>query len=491
MKHNHHLNHNQESDQEPNQASGQQYGHPHDQQSGHAHGHHMNRQPNNSHIELMSSAPVSKAIIRMSIPVILGMLVQMLYNLVDTFFIGLLHDENQLAAASITTPIFMLQMAIATIVSTGASSYISRCLGRKDTEKANRTLATGVLLCVILGAIFSAGGLIAIKPLVVGLGASEAVYPYAFKYVSIMLLGSIPVMLNYAGGQLIRAEGAMMASVMGMLVGTVTNIILDPLFIFAFDMGMSGAALATVLGNLAALIYYVIYYRSGKSQLVLKLKNISREGDIWKEIFTIGVPACMNQLLLSIATIILNNLIGNDDILKAGMGISSKLFFIATYIFMGFAAGCQPLIGFNYGAKNYTRVKSIFKTGMLMTFCIGLTFLAVFWLLAPNMIGFFTPLQDVRDAGTMVLRINILCLIVLGPQMLTTTGIQALGRAKEALILSVARQGIFYIPLLFIMKQVAGIKGLIFAQPIADALTFVLGLIFLAAIFKKVLKPQE
>ena len=446
---------------------------------------------NNKQIELMSSAPVAKAILKMSIPVICGMIVQMLYNLVDTFFIGMLHDENQLAAASITTPVFMLQMAIATIVSTGAASYISRCIGQKDIEKANRTIATGVLICILLGLGVTVVGVIAIRPFVIGLGASESVYPYAFKYVLIMLIGSVPVMLNYTGGQLLRAEGAMMPSVAGMLIGTVINIILDPLFIFVFKMGMSGAALATVLGNVGALLFYLLYYRSGKTLLSLKAGNISKEAVIWKEIFAIGVPACMNQLLLSIATIVLNNLVGNNDILKAGMGISSKLVFIGTYLFIGFAAGCQPLIGFNFGARNYSRVKSIFKTGMIMTACVGIVLMIIFWLVAPNMIGFFTPLAEVKEAGVMVFRISVLCFIVLGPQMLTTSGIQALGRAKEALILSVARQGIFYIPLLFIMKYTVGIKGLIFAQPLSDYLTFGLGVIFLVMIFRKVMTEQQ
>lgn len=439
----------------------------------------------------MGKAPVVKAILKLSIPVVCGMMVQVLYNLVDTFFIGLLKDGNQLAAASITTPIFMIQMAIATIVSTGAASYISRCIGKKDNDAANRTLATGVMICTILAVIVTVAGMAVIKPLITRLGASEDVYPYAYDYVSIMLLGSIPVMLNYAGGQLLRSEGAMMPSIIGMMIGTVINVVLDPLFIFTFNMGMSGAALATVLGNLGAMLYYVYYYCSGKALLKLGFRFISREVTIWKEIFTIGVPACMSQFLLSVAMIILNNLVGDNDVLKAGMGISSKLMFIGTFVFMGFAAGCQPLVGYNYGAGNFARVRSVFKTGMVMTSGIGITLMVIFWLLAPNMVGIFTSLGDVKEAGTLVFRISIFSFIVLGPQMLATTGIQAFGKAKEALVLSIARQGLFYIPLLFIMRNVAGFEGLIWAQPISDSITLGLGIVFLAVILKKCIGKKE
>lgn len=182
----------------------------------------------NRQTELMGKAPVTKAILKLSIPVVCGMMVQVLYNLVDTFFIGKLNDQNQLAAANITTPVFMLLMAIATIVSTGAASYISRCIGKKDQEAANRTLTTGILICTGLAVLVMIAGLILIKPLIIALGASEEVYPYAYQYVVVMLLGSIPVMLNYAGGQLLRSEGAAMPSIIGMMIGTVVNVVLDP-----------------------------------------------------------------------------------------------------------------------------------------------------------------------------------------------------------------------------------------------------------------------
>lgn len=440
----------------------------------------------NKQTELMGKAPIAKAILKLSIPVVCGMMVQVLYNLVDTFFIGKLNDQNQLAAANITTPVFMILMAIATIVSTGAASYISRCIGKKDQKNANRTLTTGILICTALAVVVMIVGLIFVKPLIIGLGASEEVYPYAYQYVVVMLIGAIPVMLNYAGGQLLRSEGAAMPSIIGMMIGTVVNVVLDPVFIFGFNMGIFGAGIATVLGNVAAMGYYIWFYLSGRSMLQIKPEFISTDKTIWKEIFLIGIPACMSQLLSSVAMIVLNNQAkGYGDSVLAGMGISSKLMFIGTFIFMGFAAGCQPLVGFNYGAKNYKRVKEIFKTGMVMTFGIGVVLTVIFWFGANGLVSFFTPLPEVITQGATVLRIAIFSFLVLGPQMLASTGIQAFGKAKESLVLSVARQGVVYIPLLFAMQSLLGFKGLIWAQPIADAITLGIGLVFLAAILKK------
>lgn len=326
----------------------------------------------NRQTELMSKAPVTKAILKMSIPVVCGMMVQVLYNLVDTFLIGRLGDANQLAAVNVTAPLFMILMAFATIVSTGAASYISRCLGKKDGITANKTLSTGIAICAGLGVLIMILGLVFIKPFITVLGATDAMYPFAYQYAFVMILGAIPVMLSYAGGQLVRSEGAVMTSIIGMMTGTVVNVILDPIFIFGLDMGIRGAAIATVIGNVAALGYYAYYYLSGKSLVKFKLKYLSWKKDIWVQTFAIGIPAALSQFLMSGALIVCNNLAkpyGESAV--AGMGVSAKLMFIGTFIFIGFAAGCQPLVGYNYGAKDFARVRAIIKNGMIMTCAIG------------------------------------------------------------------------------------------------------------------------
>lgn len=441
---------------------------------------------NNKQTDLLSNTPVTKAILKMSIPVVLGMMVQVLYNLVDTFFIGMMRDQNQLAAANITTPIFMLMMAIASIVSTGAASYISRSLGKKDGKSANKTLSTGIAICAGLGILVMAIGLIFLKPFIIILGASEAVSPYAFKYSLIMFIGTLPVMLNYAGGQLLRSEGAIMPSITGMMIGTVINIILDPILIFGLDMGIGGAALATVLGNIGALGYYMYYYSSGKSLVKFKPKYITGDKTIWRETFGIGIPAALSQFLMSIAMIVLNNLakpFGENAV--AGMGVAAKLMYIGTFIFMGFAAGCQPLVGYSYGANNIARVKEIIKKGMVMTLSIGIVLTVLFGLFASEMISIFTPLPGVITEGVTVLTIYMWSFVVLGSQMLASTTIQALGNAKASLLLSITRQGLVYIPLLFLLSNRFYFQGLLWAQPVSDGITLMLALVLLTSILKK------
>ena len=445
-------------------------------------------QSNNKQLDLMANAPVTKAILTLSIPVVCGMMVQVLYNLVDTFFIGRLGDANQLAAANITSPVFMLLLAFATIVSTGAASYISRCLGAGKKDRASQTLSTGFFICAALAVLVCCVGSLFLTPLIGALGGSGAVLPYARGYTLTILLGSLPIMLSYTAGQLIRAEGAAMASIKGMVAGTIANIVLDPIFIFVFKLGLTGAGIATVIANLVALCVHFRFYQSGKSALALRIKNVSFDRKIWGQTFSIGTPAALSQLLISFALVVCNNLIlgyEGSDVILAGMGVVSKLNYIGTFIFMGFSAGCQPLVGFNYGAQNYARTKSIIRKAMLITLGIGCVLFAAFGIFAAGLVQLFTPLEAVIDWGAKILRIQMFMFLWLGPQMIATTSIQAFGRAGASLLLSVARQGLFFIPLLFAGNALFGLNGLFAAQPAADLLTLLLGGFLLLLFLRK------
>jgi multidrug efflux pump len=445
-------------------------------------------------IELLSKSPVSKAIFSMSIPVVMGMIIQVLYNLVDIYFIGKLEDPNQLAAANITTPLFMFMMAVSGIVGTGAASYISRCLGKSDYEKASKVLSSGIFICLGLSLLFSIFGSVFIKPIVNTLGASEATFPFALNYSMILLFGAAIIMCNFALSQLIRSEGSVVVSMLGMLIGTVANIILNPIFIFVLNMGVKGSAIATVLGNSLGLVYYIIFYIRGKSMVKFKLRNITPEKDTLKQIFAVGTPASVSQLLMGVAVVLCNNLaVAYGDNIVAGMGVVSKIMTIGTFVFIGFAAGCQPLIGYNFGAKNYERVREIVKKGMLITSLIGVGLTILFGVFAKELISFFTPLSDVIPQGSFILRGLMWSLPVFGAQMVGVITVQAMGKGSVSLLLSVARQGVFYIPILFSFNRFFGLNGLIFAQPLADLLAFILSIAVLSFILKKSnpsLQPQ-
>lgn len=443
-------------------------------------------------IQLLSKAPVSKAIFALSIPMVMGMLIQLAYNLVDIYFVGKLKDPNQLAAANITTPLFMIMMALSGVIGTGASSYISRCMGKSDFKKASKVLSSSISLCFIMGILSSVIGSIFIKPIVIALGASKFTYSYAFDYSIVLILGAAIIMCNFALGQLIRSEGSTLVSMVGMLIGTIANTVLDPIFIFSLKMGIKGAAIATVLGNALGLIYYIIFYIRGKSLIKFNIKNISFEKDIWKEIFSIGIPSSISQILMGAAVMICNNLaVAYGDNTVAGMGVASKIMTIGTYIFMGFACGCQPLLGYNYGAGNFRRVQETIKKGMLFTSALGIILAVIFGLFPSQLISTFTPLPEVISQGSFILLGFIWSLPVYGAQMVGSVTVQAMGKSGASFLTSISRQGLFYIPILFVLNSNFGLKGLIYAQPLADLLALILSIIVLMVILKRSKSLQQ
>ncbi len=447
---------------------------------------------NDKKIKMLGEAPVTTVIIKMSIPVVMGMMVQVLYNLVDTYFIGKLNDSNQLAAANLTMPLFMIIMATSGIIGTGGASYISRCLGEKNYEEANHTLSAGFSICIGLGVIVTVLGLTLLSPLINSLGVSPQTFPYATDYSAVLLIGSIFIMCNFTLGQLLRSEGAAIASITGMMLGTVINIILDPVFILLLNMGIRGAAIATVLGNAVAFAFYIYFYLSGKSFVKLNIKKAGFDKKIWGQIFGIGTPATISQLLMSVAIIICNNLAAAyGDTVIAGMGVASKILTIGTFIFIGFAGGCQPIVGYNYGAKNFKRVSEVIKKGITITASIGIVLAFVFSILASQLISTFTSLPEIIDIGAVILRAYIFALPIIGTQLIATTTVQAIGKGLAALFLSISRQGLFYIPILFFLNNVFGFNGLIHAQPISDAFSVTVSVTVLAILLKNSKKAYE
>lgn len=437
-------------------------------------------------IRLLRDEKVSKAILKLSIPMVMGMMIQVLYNLVDTYFIGMLNDANQLAAANISLPVFMMLMAIAGIVGSGSSSYISRCLGNKDYEEANKTISIATGILIIMSIIVMIAGMFMSPNIAKGLGANEATFNYTYKYIFIMFIGAIPVMCSYALGQLLRSEGNIMQSVIGLTLGTVVNIVLDPVFIFGLKMEITGAAIATIIGQTSTLLYFMYAFLKGKTTLKINLKKFKYDKNIFKEIFTIGVPASLNQMLMGAATVIVNNIaVGYGTLTVAGMGVAMKIMTIGTFVFMGFSAGCQPLVGYNYGCNNIPRVKEIIKKGIIITSIIGLSLALIFGVFANSLIGLFTSEPEVINKGAIILKALIISLPFVGGQMISTTSAQSMGKVVVAFILSISRQGLLYMPLLIILNKVFGFSGFIYAQPITDMIMLTFSAILLFKVMPK------
>lgn len=431
-------------------------------------------------IILMRDAKPAKAVLSMSIPVIMGMIIMIFYNLVDTFFIGLLNNDYMLAASNLAYPVMMICVAVSSMVGTGGASYIARSLGRGDNEKACHTLTLGIIIVLCCSIAIMILGIIFSNPLVRILGASDETFLFTKEYVCILLFGSFFIMGSFVLGQLLRSEGSAVLSVVGMLSGTIANIILDPIMILWWRWGIAGAAIATVLGNILSVIIFSYFYFSRKTLLRPSIKYIKFDADIIKEIFWVGVPATLEQLLVSAAYVVNNNLAcAYGDTYVAAMGISSKVMTFGNYIYQGFSAGCQPLMGYNYGAKNYSRMKSLIKTGMCITCSVEFFIMIVLGIFAPYCVMIFSRSENVILIGTKVIRASMLCLPFIGATAISRSTFQAMGKPQNALIITIFRQLILYVPLLFILNYFLGFSGLIHAQPITECVIMFFAVSFL------------
>ena len=279
---------------------------------------------------------------------------------------------------------------------------------------------------------------------------------------------------NYTFGQLLRSEGSVRQSVAGMIVGTVANIILDPIFIFALGMEIRGAAIATILGNGAGMCVSLWFYFSGKTLLSPSLKYIRPTAEILREIFWVGVPATLETLLTSTAYIVNNNLaVGYGELTVAAMGIAQKILSMGNYVYQGFAAGTQPIMGYNYGAKNYQRMIDVLKAGIMVCSGTELCIMAVYGIFAPQLIGIFTESPEVIATGSRVLRTIMWILPFVGAVSMSRMSFQAMGKPQYAFAITLVRQLVLYVPLLLALNSLFGFDGMIWAQPCTELIMMV------------------
>ncbi len=440
----------------------------------------MSQKTTDKRIYTLSEEKPAKAVVKMGVPLIAGMFIMVLYNLVDTYFIGLTRDDYQLAAVNLAYPVMMVMVAISNMVGTGASSLIARCLGAENSEKARQTLTSGFMLTAVNSLIVTAAGLLFLPAIVRGLGAQENTFEYTRQYVRIILIGSIFTMGNYSFGQFLRSEGSVTYSIVGMIVGTIVNIILDPLLIFTFGMQIRGAALATVIGNAAGMAASLLFYVSGKTLLKPSAKYIAPNARILGEIYRVGTPASLETLLSSAAFVVNNNLaVGYGELTVAAMGIAQKLLSLGNYIYQGFAAGTQPLMGYNYGAKNYPRMKAILRSGVMIVTGTEVFLMAVYGTLAPLLIGLFTDSAEVVTIGAKALRNVMFILPFVGTVSMCRMSFQAIGKPLFAFVITLIRQLILYIPLLLLLNRLFGFDGMLKAQPITEAVMMTVSLVLL------------
>lgn len=434
--------------------------------------------------ELFESAFVPKAYMKLALPVVLSMMVSLVYNMVDTYFIALTGKQELVAGVSLAAPIFTLMIAFGDIFGLGGSSLISRLFGEKREEEAKRASAFCLWAAIGFGIFVTIVLLVFRTPILKLLGTDAATFEYAGEYYTWIAVGAASIILGLVPSNILRTEGLAMQAMAGSILGSIVNIILDPVFIFGLGQGAAGAAMATVIGNVIADVYYIYVMNKKAKRLSVSLKEIKIPGTMIRDILVIGIPASITNLMQSIMIMITNHYLiayGTDKV--AAMGIALKANMISAFILVGFAFGGQPLVGYNYGARNKKRLKEIlrfaylFETGLALVFTISIS------VFAPAIIKIFMNQSDIITNGAMMLRFQQLGMVFMAVTLVSTCVCQSVGSAAGAFALSISRQGVLYAISLMVLNAIFGYTGIIATQACADVLTAVIAL----AIIRKVL----
>ena len=443
----------------------------------------------NTNKDLFETAPVPKAVATMAIPTIITMLVVVIYNMADTFFIGQTNDAMQVAAVSLATPVFMMFMALGNLFGIGGTSAISRALGEKKIERAKHISAFCAYASLGVGLIVMALFLLFMEGILALIGASANTIDYARIYLQIVSFGGPFIVFSNTFGMVLRAEGAAKESMIGSMIGTVTNIVLDPIFILVVNWGVAGAAIATIIGNIAACVFYVIYFMKKKSMLSIHPKYFRMGDHIATGVLAIGIPASLNNILMSCANIILNNaLAGYGDTPVAAMGVAMKANMLVVLLQIGLCAGIQPLIGYNYGSGNHKRLKKIFLFTGFAAIVMGSTLTLIMVLARESIIhAFINDVAVIKQGIEMVIALQ-LAGPVIGILFLCINTMQGMGKALPSLILTFCRQGLVFVPLIIILNAVFGLEGVIYAQCVADYISIILALSICLFIMRKLKK---
>ena len=422
-------------------------------------------------------APVSKAIWHMAIPMMLGMSVNIIYNITDTFFIGRLNDTAALAAISLLLPFTTILMAIGNLFGTGGSTLFSRLLGSENTNKTRQCSATTLWLSLIFGLLTAVISVIFCSSITKLLGADTNTFTYVRQYLFFYGMGAPFIISNFTLEQLIRGDGESVQSMIGMMISVSTNIILDPILMFGFHLGIRGAAIATVLGNAAAVAYYIICIYRANNQLSVLPKYFRLEKQMLKKIFSVGLSAMLLDILLIISSLMFNYYaLKYGDYVLAGFGISQKLVQIVDLIGMGLYMGVIPLIAVACGAGNELRMKEIIKkTSLYLALVIGCLFIILFTC-RNSIIHCFSNAPEVIHIGAYILTVQLCSSFFAAGAGLLTGIFQAKGEGTPAIIMSVIR-GLILIPAIILGNHFFKVNGVIFSLLVAEAISCVTGFV--------------
>lgn len=404
-----------------------------------------------------------------------AMLMVLIYNLADTFFIGQTHDALLVAAVSLATPVFLLFMAVGTIFGIGGTSVISRAMGEGRKEYAKKVSSFCMWGCVVVGVAMSAVFLLFMDKILMLVGASSDTWEYAKIYLTIVSFSGPFVLIANCYSNVVRAEGQSGKAMMGQLLGNLINVILDPIMILGFGWNITGAAIATVIGNVIGASYYIAYLLRGKSMLSISLKDFTMKDKVASGVLTIGIPAALSSLLMSVSTIIMNSQMTRyGDMALAGVGVAMKVTMMTGMVCIGLGQGVQPLLGYCVGAKKWERYKGVFRFSMIFAFVLSTALTVICYIFLPQIVSAFLTDASAFDYGVTFSKILLCTSFLFGIFYVMTNALQACGAATESLIVNISRQGLIYIPAMFLLGALFNESGLIWAQPVADVLSLVL-----------------
>ena len=426
----------------------------------------------NKKMALLGSAPIPKALLALGIPTMIGMLINALYNLVDTYFVGGL-GTDQMGAVTVAFPLGQIVVGLGLLFGNGAAAYLSRLLGRGDKDTANKVASTAIYSGVSIGAVVILFSIIFLEPILKQAGAIESVIPYAVTYSRIYIVFSIFNVFNVTMNNIVSSEGAAKTAMCALMAGAVLNVILDPVFIYALNLGVAGAAIATAISQIISTLVYLCYILRKKSVFNFSIKECCFAKEIMSEILKIGIPTLIFQLLTSLSIGMINSAAkeyGGSAL--AAMGPVTKIMSMGTLIVFGFLKGFQPIAGFSYGAKKFDRLREAIRIAVLWStiFCVIFGFIAAVF--STQIVSLFTKEDaEMVRIGSIALRGNGLSFVLFGFYTVYSFLFLVMGKAAEGCVLGACRQGICFVPVILILPLVLGLSGVLYAQPIADVIS--------------------
>lgn len=442
--------------------------------------------------DLMLNEPISRVIPKMAIPTIIAFLINSIYSLADTYFVSSL-GTNATAAVSVNASLDQLIMMAGSMLAMGANSYIARLLGKGDDRKASQVLSTAFFLAAFLGATLMVLGITFMTPMVRLLGATPTCERYSIQYATYVLLAAPFMASNFVMNQCLRSEGSATLSMIGMGFGGILNVILDPIFIFALDMGVAGASAATAISKLVSFCILIFPYITRRSLLHLSIRNFHFSKDIIFTVVSVGSSSMFRSGLAVVSAILLNDIAGNiSDSVLAGIGVCTKIMMFPFGIILGFGNGFQPVAGFNWGAKRYDRVRESYRFSSLVAILGGVIMGLLVGIFADEIILLFAGSDpEMRRVGALSIRLQCLALPIHAWVAIVNMLCVGLGNAKGAFLLATARQGTCFIPILYPLSYWFHANGVASVQALADVLSLILAVPIAVIMTRRIRRAHE